>query len=55
MHPASTVLVLKQQLPKRHLGTPGRGPRLVLDVLDVGGKNPTNHRDMLKAVCLNTD
>lgn len=36
VHPASTVFMLQQYLPKRHLGPPGSGSGLVLDVLDVG-------------------
>lgn len=43
--PASTVLMFKQHLPKRHLGPPGCGSRLLFDVLDVGRENPKNHED----------
>lgn len=43
VHPASTVFMLQQHLPKRHLGSPGSGSRPVLDVLDVGWENPENH------------
>lgn len=36
VHPASTVLMLQQQLPKRHFGPPGSGSWFVLNVLYVG-------------------
>lgn len=40
VNPAATVFMLQKHFTERHLGSPWRRPRLVLDFLDICGEDP---------------